>query len=106
MQGVITAHPGINGNEPILRWTSPISGNVSISGRVTDVDNACGDGILWSLEQENKVLQSGAAKANSATFSAQSLPVTKGANFYFIIDMGANWGCDTTNLDMLITTQQ
>ena len=106
MQGVIHAHPGIYGNEPILRWTSPISGTVSISGRVTSVDGACGDGILWSLEQENKVLQSGAVKANSATFSAQSLPVTKGANFYFIIDMGANRDCDTTNLDMLITTQQ
>ena len=106
MQGVITAHPGINGNEPILRWTSPISGNVSISGRVTDVDNACGDGILWSLELEKKVLQSGAVNGNSANFSAQSLPVTKGTNLYFIIDMGANWVCDTTNLDMVITTQQ
>ena len=105
-KGVVHTHPGPNGNAPVLRWKSPIAGTISILGRVSDVDNTCGDGVLWSLESDTTVIDSGAVNGDGAVFSAQNLHVSKGASVYFIIDMGADWRCDTTNLDMVITSQQ
>lgn len=106
LRGMPHLHPGFNGNQPILRWKSPVSGTINILGRVSSVDGTCGDGITWSLENGATVLQSGILKGNGTVFSAQDLPVSKGTRLYFIIGMGADYFCDTTNLDMIIVSQQ
>lgn len=105
-KGVVHLHPGDNGTQPVVRWRSPINGTISILGRVSDVDAGCGDGVGWSLEQGYEVLQSGFINGEGAVFSVQELEVSKGTDLYFIVDMGDNYVCDTTNLDMIITSQQ
>jgi hypothetical protein len=105
-KGVVHLHPADNGTQPIIRWRSPINGTISVLGRVSDVDGDCGDGVNWSLEQGSNVLQSGFIDGNGSVFSVQDLEVTKGTDLYFIVDMSDNHACDTTNLDMIITSQQ
>jgi hypothetical protein len=103
--GILDLHPGAN-NQVILRWTSPVVGNIGISGRISAVNPACGDGANWYLRTQFNVLQSGVlAKGQGATFNIQILPVTKAQKIYFVIDKKANNFCDSTNLDMLITYQ-
>jgi mono/diheme cytochrome c family protein len=44
----VAVHPGPKGGVGVA-WRSPISGTVSITGRVADADPAGGDGIGWTL---------------------------------------------------------
>ncbi|MFZ2727548.1 MAG: hypothetical protein WAX77_14930 [Methylococcaceae bacterium] len=107
-QGIPLFHPGAN-SPVILRWKSPIDGNVSVMGRVSAFDQNCnGDGINWAFKDKNAVIiKSG--HLNNCTghvFSAENIAVIKGDSLYFSIDMNGTTYNDSTNLDMLITSQQ
>jgi len=106
-KGIPHAHPGTE-NQVIFRWRSPISGTISLLGRVSDISPACGDGVTWYLKNGSATLLSGVLPngTTGSTFVALDLPVTKATRLYFIIDKSANYFCDSTNLDMLITSQQ
>lgn len=94
----VGVHPGIN-NQVILRWQSPIAGNISITGGLTDSDPACGDGIKWYLRTESTILKEAVlANGKSATFSLPGLPVKKSARLYLVIDKGKNNWCDATDI--------
>ncbi|MBC3383696.1 hypothetical protein [Pseudomonas sp. SWRI179] len=102
-QGDVVAHPGTN-SQSIFRWASPVTGNINVLGRVNDLHNACGDGVGWSLNLGDIVLQSGSlANGGSATFMLNSVAVTPASSLYLVIDRKANNSCDATSLDMLIT---
>lgn len=106
LKGIPHAHPGFQ-NQVIFRWSSPVSGTISLLGRVSDINPDCGDGIKWYLKSGSATLQSGALRnGRGSTFVALNLPVTKETKLYFIIDKKGEYACDSTNLDMMITSQQ
>lgn len=102
-QGDVVTHPGAN-SQSIARWTSPVTGNINVLGRVNDLHGSCGDGIAWSLNLGDTILQSGnLANGGSSTFKANDVAVTEGAALYLVIDKKGNYSCDATSLDLLIT---
>lgn len=101
--GDVVFHPGQN-SQTIIRWTSPIVGEINVLGRVNHVHETCSDGVTWSLNLDGAVIQSGSlAKGKGAVFSATKVPVTKSSSLYFVLDKKANFSCDTSTIDMLIT---
>lgn len=102
-QGDVATHPGTN-SQSIIRWASPVSGNINVLGRINDLHNACGDGVGWSLNLGDTVLQSGSlANGGSATFMLNGVAVTPTSSLYLVIDRKSTNACDATSLDMLIT---
>lgn len=101
--GSVAFHPGEN-SQTIIRWSSPIVGEVNVLGRVNHVHDTCGDGVAWSLNVDGTVIQSGSlARGKGTVFSATKVPVTKSSALYFVLDKKANFSCDTSTIDMLIT---
>jgi len=108
IRGIPYLHPGDN-IPTILRWKSPISGEVSVMGRVSAIDpNCCGDGINWSLKNKNAaIIKSGyLVQGQGNTFLAQNIEIKKGESLYFTVDMNGTVYNDSINLDMIITSQQ
>ncbi|QFZ13484.1 hypothetical protein EH233_16470 [Anabaena sp. YBS01] len=108
LAGLAVAHPTVN-NAVVLRWTSPIQGQVSVLGRIAPV-GACGNGIKWFLDQENQpqTLLSGSTNSiagQASSFIKSDIQVSVGSSLYFIIDSDGNENCDTTTLDILIVAQ-
>jgi len=108
--------PVVAGNSTdavVVRWTSPFSGNIKISGRFSDITSNmwCGDGVNWHIAKGNNTLASGALNFTTTpdgkVFSL-STNVNSGTNINFIVDAGPNGDstCDATELDLLITQQQ
>lgn len=102
-QGEVTTHPGTN-SKTIIRWASPITGNVNVLGRINDLHNACGDGIAWSLNLDDTVVQSAnLANGGSSIIKVDGIAVTPASSLYLIVDKKANNSCDSTSLDLIIT---
>jgi hypothetical protein len=102
-------HPGAN-NQLVLRWTSPITGKISILGRIGG-DNPtpnCGDGIKWYVRTQSNTLIAKLVPPNrqGITFQIQTLSVKTGASLYFIADKIKNTWCDSMDVDILITHQK
>ena len=90
--------------DQVFRWTSPVVGEINILGRVNSVHDSCGDGVAWSLSQGDTVLQSGSlVRGSGAVFSVSKVPVTQSSAIYLVLDKKANYVCDTSTIDMLIT---
>lgn len=93
----------------IIRWKSPVNGNVNIMGRISDANFFCngnGKGIKWFVDKENFTLMSGklANGSNGVTILQQNIPVSVGTCLYFIVSPNSNDNsCDTTYLDVVIT---
>jgi hypothetical protein len=99
-------HPGYV-NQIIIRWTSPINGDVSVLGTINSDNAACGDGIKWFVKTATNNLLAGVLKhGEGRPFFIRILPVKKGSPVYFIIDKNKNNDCDGSSLDLLITSQQ
>ncbi|WP_122665489.1 hypothetical protein [Pseudomonas viridiflava] len=102
-QGDIYAHPG-SSFQTIVRWASPIAGNINVLGRLNDLHNACGDGIKWSLNLGDTVLQSGSfANGGSSLIKVNDVAVTTTSLIYLVIDKKADNSCDSTSVDLFIT---
>ena len=94
-------HPGID-KLAIVAWKSPVNGNVTVTGSFRDVDPACGDGVLWSIDKGSKTLQSGdLANGGAASFSLVTA-VKKDQIVYFTVDPKAEYSCDSTKLELII----
>lgn len=102
-KGEAVTHPGAN-SQTVVRWASPIAGNIKVLGRVNDLHNSCGDGVAWSLNLDDTVLQAGnLANGGSGIISISDVAVTAASSVYLVIDKKANNSCDATSLDLLIT---
>ncbi|AUY33541.1 hypothetical protein EON09_07340 [Pseudomonas soli] len=102
-QGEVATHPGAE-SQSIVRWASPIAGKINVLGRVNDLHNACGDGITWSLNLGDSVLQSGnLANGGSAVIKASDVEVSTTSMLYLVIDRKVSNACDATSLDLLVT---
>lgn len=106
--GIPFVHPGPTLSN-IIRWKSPINGNVNIMGRISDVNFFCngdGKGIKWFVDKGNFTLMSGklANGSNGITILQQNIPVSVGTYLYFIVSPNSNDNsCDATYLDIIIT---
>ncbi|WP_421547951.1 hypothetical protein [Pseudomonas sp. QD4] len=101
--GNVGLHPGKN-SQTIIRWASPVVGEVNVLGRINHIHYGCGDGVSWSLNLDGTVLQSGTlAKGQGAIVSVSKVPVTKASSLYFVLDKKGAYYCDTSTIDLLIT---
>jgi hypothetical protein len=112
LPNTIAAHPGPN-NLAVVGWRSPIAGTVSITGGVVDRDISCGGGIGWyidngstSLAYNTNIGNGGAQNFADGINGAQlsNISVNVGDMIYFIIDPAGAFECDTTQLDIVITS--
>jgi hypothetical protein len=89
----------------IIGWRSPINGKVTIRGTVTDLDSLCGNGVAWSIDSGSHSLAQGVLpNGNFQAFELPDINVTQGSFIYFIIDPNGDHFCDSTGLDLTITT--
>jgi hypothetical protein len=89
----------------VVRWKSPITGTVTVSGSVQPTDSGV-QGIVWQLDQGSTILLGPTEKAdNSVTsFGPTAVSVTTGESLYFDIAPGSGGGSyDTTAVNLTIT---
>jgi hypothetical protein len=91
---------------PVVAWTSPFSGTVSIShDAISDVDVSCGDGVTYYVDFGTAQL----ATMRIPNGDGNVLPpitqsIKQGQSLYFIVDAGprGNSSCDTTQLQITV----
>lgn len=94
---------GDDSQAAILAWRSPVDASVTVTGSI-EVDAACGDGVLFSIDEGAATVEQRALASGSAQF-ADDLEVGAGETLYFIVAPGANDQCDTTWLTVDIATR-
>jgi len=95
----------------VVGWRSPISGNVAVTGSITDLDNLCGDGVLWYIDKDNTDLASGSlnngafqdVQSGAVSNSLSNIPVKQGEFIYFAVHPNTSHVCDSTILDVKIS---
>jgi pimeloyl-ACP methyl ester carboxylesterase len=105
----LKVHPD-SGNDVVVRWTSPISGTVSVKGSVDHIDDACGDGILWYIDKDGVALASGSVYQSTQDFGAgtggsalASIPVSAGDAIDFGVNDNGDVNCDSTLMSGIVT---
>jgi lysophospholipase L1-like esterase len=108
----ITVHP--MANDVIVMWTSPVDGQVTITGRLFDADTNCGNGIGYRIGlipaggTEAVMLASGAfTNGGSSSIDPSTttgVAVTKGSRIILGVDDEGDTTCDLTNADLTIST--
>ena len=90
-------------------WASPMTGTVTLSGKVTDLDANCGNGFGWWLELRHEgravVLARGEIdKGGKADLPATQTKVEQGDQIILFIDpRAAEHTCDTTGVALIIS---
>jgi hypothetical protein len=110
--GVPHLHPAPNA-EAVVRWHSPITGTIRLLGRFSAVDRGVGDGVTWRIVHNGMTtpLAQGSvqntAAGNGDVFHIKNIAVTRGDSLYFVVNAGPHHdsNSDTTDLDVIITTQ-
>jgi uncharacterized repeat protein (TIGR01451 family) len=90
----------------IVRWVSPIAGNISITGTITDQDANDGGGINWYLDKGTTSLDSGQVwfgSSQNLSTNLQNISVEIGESIYLAIDPAGDYYYDTTRIDLTIT---
>lgn len=129
IQGMLLIHPSPT-SQAVVRWRSPIplsggTATVTILGRITDLDPACGDGIQWQIKKSSPSsppltaigpFWSGIPNGGGGTtFAYQNVVVELGTEIFFVVDsktpnagppvagaQPSDHNCDSTSLDVLI----
>lgn len=107
--GKVMVHPDIGGNA-VVRWLSPISGVVTITGEVVDADTGGGDGIAWYIHDKTSTIASGSiANGGTQSFGAgaggsnlNQVAVTPGKAIYFVVNRNGSLSNDSTELSVHI----
>jgi hypothetical protein len=100
-------HPGID-RLAIVGWKSPITGLVNVAGYFSDLDPNCGNGVIWSVDRVRTKLASGtiANGGASQSFSLVNVSVGTGQVLYFVVDPNRDSFCDSTGIDVTISTSK
>lgn len=107
--GSIEVHP--DSSQPaVVRWLSPFTGAIAITGGVQDVCWANGDGINWFIDKNGTTLASGSYPSGGlqlfkdGTNGGQlaNVSVNQGDSIYFLVAPGGDYICDGTKLDVTI----
>ncbi len=102
-RGTPMLHPG-PGKSSVIRWTSPINGQVQVLGRVSDANAGCGNGVTWAVLRDGSTVASGTlANGPNGDVVSFNAPVQPGTALYFVVSPnGGNHQCDSTIFDVLI----
>lgn len=99
----------------IVGWRSPLTGTVTVSGGVAELNSCGNDGIGWSIDHFDGQTNTNVASGSIPNGGAQqfqngaggtnltSVAVNQGDFLYFLVDPQADMGCDSTALDIVIT---
>jgi hypothetical protein len=110
----IAVHPG-PASGAVIRWKSPVAGAVRITGRIADADAAAGDGVAWYIDHRTATggrelasgdLPNGGAQALTQGKSGDALAfveVEPGDSLQLVVMPKAEFTCDTTTVDIVIT---
>jgi hypothetical protein len=100
-------HPGFSGLG-VIGWKSPISGTVNVVGFFSDLDPNCGNGIIWSVDKGSQTLTTGtiANGGPAQTFSLTGIALRAGQVLYFVVDPNGDYFCDSTGVDVTISTSK
>ena len=99
----------------VVRWTSPITGTISITATFQNTAPGAGDGTKWSIDKYDGTTATNVASGTSygpgSTVTTPSyansspLAVTAGDSYYFSVNDGGfnNYSYDSTVIDLTIT---
>jgi len=106
--GALYIHPWSDGTvrkHAILGWTSPITGEVSVSGAVVRVQSDCevpSANVIFTIDRGAETLHTVAVDVGgSATFDLTAT-VSAGETLYFVFDADSDARCDLTALRLVI----
>jgi hypothetical protein len=101
----VAVHPG-PASGVVVSWTSPVNGTIEVSGRLTDADPNCGDGVAWRLTRRSEELARGEfGNGGASTLPADKLKaisVQPGDRLDLVVLPRANHFCDTTTVRLTI----
>ncbi|MBX9584651.1 MAG: PSD1 and planctomycete cytochrome C domain-containing protein [Gemmataceae bacterium] len=103
----VAVHPG-PGSDVAVVWTAPAAGAVRLSGKLTDYDPNCGDGITWELRHvtakgEVKTIASGVVgNGQSGAVGDQTAGVAAGDRLELMVKRQAGYECDTTGIEFRV----
>jgi hypothetical protein len=109
----VAVHPGPN-NGVAVAWQSPMTGKVHVTGKLTDIDPTCGDGVAWIIDLRRSGSRQELASGDLANGAAQELAKGKNGDKLAEIEVKAgdriellvlpkeNYFCDTTAVDLII----
>ncbi|WP_413934552.1 hypothetical protein [Nitrospira sp. BLG_1] len=102
--GSVYMHPGED-RFSIVAWKSPITGNVKIHGLFADIDANCGNGVTATIDKGSATLLTLVVEnGTTQNFSLKHIHVHKGEVLYFIVDPRGEFSCDSTRLEVTITS--
>ena len=92
----------------VVRWHSSVEQTVTVGGAIVDRDKSCGDGVVWSVLLNSSKI-AGGRLANGATQALggdglSSIKASAGATIDFVVAPGTDSACDTTGLDVTISS--
>jgi hypothetical protein len=118
--GSVFFHPWHNDDaEPhwrgsVIRWTSPIDGRVNVRCLFSDLDDNCGNGVGWLVIHNMTPIAPGSTGeidngGSTGTLEYPDVEVFPGDTIDFIVQPRNiagqnNYGCDSTLLDVTITS--
>ncbi len=110
----VSVHPGPTDGVAV-EWVSPIAGTVQVTGKATDADPACGNGIAWAITHRQAAatveLASGAfpnggkqgfEEAKSAP-NLNRIAVKPGDRLQLLVLPNGEYSCDTTTIEFVIS---
>jgi len=101
----IALHPGPK-TSVTAAWKAPGDGKAKVKAFIKDADPLCGDGITWSVRHASKKLREGVfANNGTAEFPETEVIVKKGELIQLTINRGAEYSCDSTEVNLMITTE-
>jgi hypothetical protein len=103
IKGLTSVHPGPT-QPVIVKWAGNTTGTVRVLTRFSDSNFNCGDGVKWVVYKNTTVLGTGIiANGNHGAIFDTAISVLPTDSLYFVVEPNANYGCDGTDLDVLIT---
>jgi hypothetical protein len=100
----VGGHPGAN-IDAVRQWQAPLSGNVRVSGNVSDANVTCGNGVIVSIRKGAQVLwQQTLENGNTTGFPVDlTVSVLPGDLINFVINSrGGDLTCDATTFDPIV----
>ncbi|WP_051946381.1 PSD1 and planctomycete cytochrome C domain-containing protein [Verrucomicrobium sp. BvORR106] len=103
--GAVSVHPGPK-SAVTLAWRAPEDLTVNLHATLTDADAHCGDGIEWVARIGERDLSRGTlANGATAKFEATEVSLTKGSLLALTILRGREYTCDTTAVNLRLTSK-
>jgi hypothetical protein len=88
-----------------VTWKSPVNADIQLTAMIYDVDGTCGDGVAWSLANQEQTLAQGTLENGSSVPPIkQSLHVEKDQLVRLTIHPQKDHFCDGTGIELQIKT--